>query len=229
MGKRPDLLKQTLRSLFQFHQFSEVIAINDFGDEATNNAFREICPQGKLVDLGKQVGHHSAVDAMYSLVTTPYIFHCEDDWLFTAAPNLEQSLRLLENPDISVVCYRSISDFKFLPDLSSQIEIKQYQNIEYNSLINLHDQWHGYTFNPHLSKIELWQKNKPFSKFKKERHISRWQRSLNHHVAFIVPGCCHHIGEETSVANPKANKNLMNKIKTWKKSLRAKIAIWKNS
>lgn len=223
MGNRPELLKQTLQSLFQFHQFKDVIAINDFGDEATNNVFREVCPQGKLVNLGKQVGHHPAVDAMYNLVKTPYIFHCEDDWLFTTAPDLISSIQLLENPHVSMVCYRTLEDFNFSPDIERQIEKKIYQNIQYACLTKLHKQWHGYTFNPHLVKTELWQNNKPFAQFKKERHISRWQRSLNHHVAFIIPGNCHHIGEDVSVANPKQKKGLINKIKTWKKALLSKI------
>ena len=84
IGRRPELLRQTLESLFdQSPSFAHVIAINDFGDAPTNAVFKAMCPMGELVDLGRQVGHHAAVDAMYQRIQTPYVFHCEDDWLFT--------------------------------------------------------------------------------------------------------------------------------------------------
>lgn len=223
MGKRPDLLKRTLESLFQFHQFEHIIAINDFGDEATNQAFREVCPHGHLVNLGQQVGHHPAVDAMYALIKTPYVFHCEDDWLFTDSPNLEDSMTLLESPEISAVCYRKIIDFQFDSEMSAKIQTKYFNNIEYILLGQLHEQWYGYTFNPHLAKIDLWRNAGSFSKFKKERHISRWQRGLNREVAFISPGMCEHIGDNVSVANPKGNGSFLRQIKHLKKQIKSKL------
>lgn len=79
IGMRPELLRQTLQSLLNRLTFSHIIAINDFRDEATNRVFRGLCPQGQLISLKKQLGHHAAVDYMYQQVTTPYVMHCEDD------------------------------------------------------------------------------------------------------------------------------------------------------
>ena len=214
IGRRPELLRQTLESLFdQSPSFAHVIAINDFGDAPTNAVFKAMCPMGELVDLGRQVGHHAAVDAMYQRIQTPYVFHCEDDWLFDGDLKLDDAAVLLTHPQINSVCLRRLLDFPFYEAEAEKIEVTQYQGVDFCRLDHLHDQWHRYTFNPHLAKVDLWRSSGGFSRFKKERHISRWQGSLNYFVAFIQPGACVHIGEDLSVSNPKPS--LFKQIKWW--------------
>jgi hypothetical protein len=65
IGRRPTLLRQTLESLLPRANFKKIIAINDFRDEETNDVFKELCPNGILLNLDKQLGHHRAVDLMY--------------------------------------------------------------------------------------------------------------------------------------------------------------------
>ena len=99
IGRRPELLRQTLQSLLDKVEFADIIAINDFRDEETNQVFRELCPEGLLINLPTQVGHHKAVDEMYSKVQTEYIFHCEDDWLFDQPIEFEKYIKTLKkNP-----------------------------------------------------------------------------------------------------------------------------------
>ena len=94
IGRRPELLRQTLESLFSQISFEHIIAINDFRDEETNQVFRELCPTGILLNLAEQVGHHKAVDVMYAQVKTNYIFHCEDDWLFDQPIQIEEYINI---------------------------------------------------------------------------------------------------------------------------------------
>ncbi|MCP2039945.1 glycosyltransferase involved in cell wall biosynthesis [Neisseria sp. HSC-16F19] len=204
IGRRPELLRQTLDSLFaQDVRFDHIIAVNDFGDVPTSEVFKALCPDGELVDLGRQVGHHAAVDAMYRRIQTPYVFHCEDDWLFDGDLMLDNAASLLTHPQINSVCLRRLPDFPFYEAEAEKIDVLQYQGVDYCRLDHLHEQWHRYTFNPHLAKLDLWQSSGGFSRFKKERHISRWQGEQNRFVAFMQPGACVHIGENLSVSNPK--------------------------
>ncbi len=223
IGKRPEELRRTLNSLFQFEQFEHVIAINDFGDAETSRVFREICPNGTLIELGHQVGHHKAVDYMYSKVTTPYIFHCEDDWLFVDALKFDQAKTLLTSDEISSVCFRKVSDFTFAAEDKGKIARDHYQGIEYIRLDKLHKQWHGFTFNPHLAKIDLWHAaDRYFAQFEKERHLSRWQRRAGKHAAFMTCGACQHIGNGISVsysnAPPSRLKATRRAIRSWIKT-----------
>lgn len=212
IGKRPDELKQTLQSLLSKVQFKYIIAINDFGDGQTNAVFYELCPQGQLINLGYNLGHHQAVDLMYGKITTPYIFHCEDDWIFDTAPNIDEVIQLLENDDTVVsVSLRQLSDFNFSNEEFDKIEYIDSPHLSHAKLNALHEQWHGYTFNPHITKLETYQQIAPLSKFKKERHISRYLRQSGKYVAYLKQGACHHIGFD-SVANPP-NKTWFAKIK----------------
>lgn len=121
IGRRPELLRQTLESLLGRAEFKQIIAINDFRDEETNEVFRNLCPSGTLISLTEQLGHHRAVDAMYAKVKTPYVLHCEDDWLFDQDLRIAESIQLLNAlPDVSMVCLRKYADFGHDPEIVAQ-------------------------------------------------------------------------------------------------------------
>lgn len=213
IGKRPKELEQTLHSLFSFVQFQEVIAINDFGDDPTSEAFLRCCPDGKLIDLKTNLGHHRAVDYMYNQVSTDYIFHCEDDWLFDHLPDVPNAIALLhENPKISCISFRKYEDFLYNAEDQAKILPLDTELGEYIRVDHLHEQWYGYSFNPHIARKELWAKFSPFSQFKKERHISRHLRKQGYFMAFLKQGACHHIGHD-SVSNPP--KTFWQKLRFW--------------
>ena len=50
IGKRPKELEESLSSLLSFLPFRHIIAINDFGDELTNDVFTKLCPHGTLIN-----------------------------------------------------------------------------------------------------------------------------------------------------------------------------------
>jgi hypothetical protein len=214
MGLRPDLLRQTLESLHPLIAELPVLAVNDFGDTETNQAFADICPAGEIVDLGGHVGHHRAVDAMYRHVRTPYVMHLEDDWHFVRHNFIQPALELLEENDaISIVCLRDVHDFGFEPEEKTKIVSEKYGATSYLRLDAMHPQWHGFTFNPHISRHSDWSATGGFASFKKERHISRARRAQGHAVAYLEPGACHHIGGEQSIANTKVLK--FRQFKKW--------------
>ncbi len=213
IGRRPILLKRTLESLISKFDFKQVIAINDFRDEPSNAVFKAICPNGLLLNLAEQVGHHKAVDAMYSMVKTPFIFHCEDDWLFDTPLEIDKGVNLLiSNPNMTSVCYRKLIDFHLNQKDLDRVEFHEFEGMRYARLDGLHDQWHGYTFNPHLIRADFWRLLGGFSSFKKERHVSRWVRSRGGFVAYLESGPCFHIGDDDSVSNP-AKQSLWQKMK----------------
>ena len=203
IGRRPELLRQTLTSIFDRMECDHIIAINDFRDEETNQVFRELCPHGKLINLDKQLGHHLAVDTMYAQVETSYIFHCEDDWLFDQPIEIEKYLQLLQNnKKATAICLRKLSDFPFSDEEKSKIQYLNTQPLDTACLIQVHEQWYGYTFNPHIVPLQLWKDIGGFAQFKKERHVSRYLRKKAMYNLFLKENICHHIGWEDSLANP---------------------------
>ncbi len=210
IGKRPVQLFQTLESLLGKISVDEVIAINDFRDEETNAAFRQICPSGVLLSPSAHLGHHRAIDMLYQRVKTPLVFHCEDDWLFDKVPDLAGAASLLEHhAELTAVCFRELEDFGIPSSTLEQLPTVATEYGTYKRLDGLHDQWHGYTFNPHLITTDTLLLIGQFSRFKKERHVSRFLRKQGKHVAYMLPGACHHIGFENSVSNPRTDKPSM--------------------
>ena len=59
------------------------------------------------------LGQIASIDKAYATVTTPYIFHCEDDWRFFRSGFIESSLALLQlDRSISVVCSRRLENLR---------------------------------------------------------------------------------------------------------------------
>lgn len=216
IGRRPDLLRQTLASLGPLRDLP-TLAINDFGDEASTAVLRECCPQGRMTGPGHHLGHHPAVDAMYAEVRTPYIFHDEDDWHFSRTDFLGAALRLLEaEPAISVVCLRATLDMPLDPADRAKIVTEARAGIRYERLDALHPQWHGFTFNPHLVRRTMWEELGGYARFAKERHLSRHLRAQGRHVAFLLPEACRHIGEGRSTVWQKPDgSGTLARIRTW--------------
>lgn len=203
IGKRPNELRQTLQSLLSKAQFKHIIAINDFGDEETNAVFRELCPQGELISLGYNLGHHKAIDYMYAKITSPYVFHCEDDWEFDSLPNFEKIIEFLKHESkITLVCLRKMNDMVFDAAQQQQIIHRSTPWIDVVEVHSIHEQWYGYSFNPHIASIETYKALAPFAQFKKERHISRAFRAQDRYMVYLKEGSCQHIGFD-SIANPK--------------------------
>lgn len=105
------------------------------------------------------------------------------------------------------VYFRKIEDFRFLKTDHEKIFRAENGGFIYIRLDGLHDQWHGYTFNPHLIKLETLQEVGKFEYYKKERHLSRKFRKEGRFVAFGTSGACAHIGF-VSVANPYPKNQL---------------------
>lgn len=198
IGRRPDLLAQTLASLRDLPPLP-TLAINDFGDAETNAVFRKFCPSGRLVGPGQRLGHHRAIDELYRHVETALIFHDEDDWQFSRTDFLADAMRLLAaDPLITCVCVRDTRDMPLDPAARARIVTEERAGIGFQRLDALHPQWHGFTMNPHLSRKALWQELGGFARFEKERHISRHLRARGGYVAFLLPAACTHIGEGRS-------------------------------
>ncbi|MDB9992172.1 hypothetical protein OAD94_06665 [Amylibacter sp.] len=215
IGLRPIELKRTLKSLSSILHSMPVIAINDFGDEETNKVFKEMVPHGILIQHKSKKNHHKALDELYSHVSTKYIFHCEDDWIFNRLDFVDDSIKILEEfPNVSSVSFRDINNFSFTSEQLSQILIIEGDNIKYTRLDPLHDQWYGFSLNPNIFEKKLCDQIGKFSQFKKERHISRFLRAKGMHMAFLEPGPCVHGGDDISIANPK-KYSVFKKIKKY--------------
>jgi hypothetical protein len=96
------------------------------------------------------------------------------------------------------VCLRNLADFTVGDSAHTGRRI-QGSPLNLVELTAVHDQWYGYTFNPHVTTTRLVRSLSPFSAHRKERHISRTLRYNGIYTAFLNPGGCTHLGDDHSV------------------------------
>jgi len=167
---RQDLLAETLRSFEQFapNTLDELIIVED--GPADNNFVKDIVPSAKKVTLLSSPvtrrGQLLNIEWAYSQVTTPYIFHCEDDWRFTKPNFIEDSLRILEaNTDCLMVHLRSHQDQWQEAFNRSWIDDAEYTLKDSQGTLTYwrtrpwiqHDGGFGFTFNPGLRRLADYQ------------------------------------------------------------------------
>ncbi|MDB5643172.1 MAG: hypothetical protein JWN07_2489 [Hyphomicrobiales bacterium] len=215
-GGRPDLLDTTLETLLAFnrHCFSDFIVVNDFGDQATNVIVRKHLPQARLISHERQRGHHVSIDEMYAAVSTPYIFHCEDDWLFDPVCFIPACFKVLLNePGASQVTVRHADCQRTSGLLPEQVYcIADSQAYEKSKVLSIRD-WGHYTFNPSLLRRDLWATIGPFQKYYKESDVNDACQTRGLTSARLVPGVCRHLGGGRHMHDNMQRKNIGMKLR----------------
>jgi hypothetical protein len=154
---RYDLLGETLESFFRTNTLplEKLIVVED-GPGVPARVRRAFGDHDiEWLSTGKRVRQIAAIDYAYSRVTTPYIFHIEDDWLFYRSGYIERSLVVLESDAKALqVWLRPVAYVQGHP-----IEPEQYveRGVEWRRLAHHHKlssgYWHGFSFNPGLRRL----------------------------------------------------------------------------
>lgn len=168
---RQDLLAETVTSFEKYapNTLSEVIIVED--SPIDNSFVKELMPSVPSFNfLNSPItrrGQLLNIDWAYSQVKTKYIFHCEDDWKFTAPNFVEDSYRILEYfPDCLMVHLRSHRDQWQVDFNRSWIEDKEHKLVDDQGDLSYwrvrpwiqHDGGFGFTFNPGLRRLSDYQK-----------------------------------------------------------------------
>ena len=96
---RLDLLDRTLDSFFKFNDFPlKALLLTE--DSVNKDIYDKIKKKwsGKIKFLfnKKKKGQIQSIVDAYKLIDTPYIFHCEDDWVYTRKNFIKDSLKILD-------------------------------------------------------------------------------------------------------------------------------------
>jgi hypothetical protein len=146
---RQDLLEVTLDSFLQYNTFPihDFIIIEDGpGDRNLDLIEKYRRFSFEWLCTGTRVGQIAAIDMAYRTVGTDYIFHCEDDWKFTAPGFKEKWLPILEAcTSILQVYLRAFNDTQGHPVSE---EIFTAQGVPYRCLVHHYDAglwgvWHA--------------------------------------------------------------------------------------
>lgn len=186
---RPELLNKTLGSFWEFNSYpiSDVIVIDDSGDWDKQREIFEICSHTVIFPSQKR-GQVICIDDAYSLVKTPWIFHCEDDWFFYKEGFMEESLEILQtNKDIMQVWLTHMHE----------LPVEKW-NDKWGLLSTNFYGWSGFTFNPGLRRKADYLDVAPYSRFgntgEAEKAIGEEYHRLGFRAAILKDEYCKHIG-----------------------------------
>jgi GT2 family glycosyltransferase len=197
---RFDLLKQTLNSFLKFNTYDikTFLIVEDSTNKQCCQKIKRHFPFIQIIENNITQGQIKSIDILYENVTTEYIFHCEDDWLFTKSGFIEKSMIILnECPDIFQVWIRDRSDHMH-PFTSEKFLVK---NIEFRELTPMwKDVYSGFTFNPSLRRLRDYKLlQRPFSTIGVEATIGVVYLQMGFRFVSLLEGFCVHLGRNRHI------------------------------
>lgn len=105
---RFDLLAKTLQSFFAHNTYplKAFLIIEDSGkSDIENHIPKSVRQHVSVLANPRPIGQLASIDKAYAEVTTPYIFHCEDDWLFYRPGFIEHSKTVLETESCALMVW----------------------------------------------------------------------------------------------------------------------------
>lgn len=173
---RFDLLNRTLESLYKDQKHPFFLTINE--DGLTKN------------------GQHASIEKFLQSAQGKYYLHCECDWEFNNSYDwISESIKIMErNPNVIKVLCRS----DYVHPVTFNVDI---ENVKYGYLHPWEDPWkghlwHGFGFNPGVTRLDLLKQLVPFGKT--EQEVSKAVHDAGYKVVQLEKGVCQHIGENRS-------------------------------
>ncbi|MCX7567224.1 glycosyltransferase family A protein [Sulfitobacter sp. F26169L] len=207
---RPDELEQTLTSMLacDLSGVSKFVVIDDSGCEKSAGVVARLLSDFDHVYLQnpQNIGQIRSVDRAYAQVETPYIFHCEEDWVFPTSLFLNESRALLDAfPEIHAVMLRDTSE---RPEIFSEGAEQVDCGVRYfRADPKSHRRWGSFSFNPGLRRLSDYKALGPFSAMGPERDISFDHKMRGFVLVNLSDGDVRHIGHNpTEKKDEKARK-----------------------
>lgn len=206
---RLDLLKKTIESFLKYNTYpiDRYIMIEDSCDLCVGRELEETYgDRFELIFNEPKLWHIRSVDAAYSRVKTPFIFHCQDDWEFYRSGFIEESLEVLNvDPRILQVWLRERTDTNGHP-----VEEKAHltpSGIAYRRMaLNYKTAWNGFSFNPGLRRLSDYERIGSYASVgEREAAISQRYKDLGYYATILEHGAVRHIGlgRHTQLHKPK--------------------------
>jgi len=164
---RLDLLERTVESFNEMNTYpiKEFIIIEDSGKPEVHEALKALYPDYHLILNEENIGLIRSVDKAYAQVTTPYVFHTEDDYEYVKPGFVEDSLKIME--DNSWIMQVWISNIHNQPIDEAICETGgvKFRLVGVDGMNGI---WHGFTFAPGLRSMDGYEKTRPWTQWSEE-------------------------------------------------------------
>jgi hypothetical protein len=212
---RFDLLEETLSSFFAQNTapIARYLLIEDSGDESVRKVAARFPFHIEVIVSRPSLGQIASIDKAYATVTTPYVFHCEDDWRFFRAGFVEESLSLLKHdPSISVVCCRRLAQNIFSQQVCD-LPVNTIGGVDHRKADPWLDRvWHGYTFNPGLRRMSDYRMLGSFKRWGDESDASLFFKRKRMVVAYLAAPACETTGAKRRLPKQTPVRNAGSRV-----------------
>jgi glycosyl transferase family 2 len=209
---RFDLLERCLARFLEHNTapIKKYILVEDSGDTEIHRSIAKFPIPIEVIVNTPPVGQVAAIDRAYKEVRTPYIFHCEDDWVFFRSGFIEESLVLLKHDQtISTVLCRRPGQNVNTDSVFKHCPVRSIEHIAYrrpNPWLDL--VWFGYSFNPGLRRLSDYRSLGSFSRLGQEGDVSLHFKFSGMTVAVLANPACETIGQERRLPKQAAMPSL---------------------
>jgi len=141
---RLDLLKETIETFNKTNTYpvKEIIIIDDSANPDAHRKIKEAYSKYNLILNEQNIGLVESIDKAYSKVTTPYIWHSEDDFNYFKPGFIERCLKIMESD--SMICRVGIRGKAHAGMLSP--DAITVDGVSYKKSLTVHGLWHGFGF-----------------------------------------------------------------------------------
>ena len=198
---RLDLLAETLKTFQAFNPGGKYLISEDSTDAAVIAAVSARHPDARVLSGAQRLGIMGSIDRLYSEVTTSYVFHLEDDWVFDGPVDWATSIAFLtERPDVAQVCVRAIDEIK--PNHRARSDRQAFGGRDFQIMhLASHPEFYAWSPNPGLMKMDLYRAYAPFARVQPDQ-MSGVMKKDGLRQAFLLPGVARHIGQGRNVVDP---------------------------
>ena len=198
---RFDLLERAIKSFNRFNSYPirEIIIIEDSADkemhEKLTSNYSKTC---RLILNEENIGAYASIDNAYSVVTTPWVLHFEDDWEFVRGGFVKQAVEILEHD--KMIMQVNLEHDPSVPPLP---EVYSINDVKYQILgEDINGYWHGFTCHPSVRSMAGYEKTKPWTQWSteedflalREMKVGKEYFRLGYKAAILEKSYCYHTG-----------------------------------
>lgn len=219
---RLDLLAETLTSFQRYNIGGKYLISEDSTNPAVIDAVTKAYPFARILTGPERLGLMGSMDRLYQQVDTPYIFHLEDDWLFSGPIDWNAATKMLEQrADVANVCVRDINEIKEKYRVRSDaVEVR---NRDFRIMrVNSHPEYYAWSSNPGLITTSLYKRFAPFKRLLHDQ-MSGEMKKAGLRQAFLLPGVARHSGHGRTVTDPTMPARPKSRPQKWLRAIKKKL------
>ena len=203
---RNQLLDRTLKTFFKFNNYKieEYLLVED---STSNSVYEKIKKKwGKKIKIifnNRKKGQIKSIIDTYKLVKTPYIFHCEDDWIYTRSNFIEESLKILESDDKIIQVWLESKKSASRLNIFDYGTIKKIGDIKFREVSCKEGwEWGHFSFRPGIKRLKDYNLINGYNNFTNELDISVRYKKLGYYTVIIENPAVEDIGDDFHQGDP---------------------------